>query len=43
MTNLYHHLLSNTLWGFVEAILWPITFPTSILRILDGAANYIKK
>ncbi len=43
ITNFYHHLLSNTLWGCIEAVFWPVTLPYSILSSLDAIANWMKK
>lgn len=40
VTQLYDNVFSYTIWGFAEAIIWPITFPYTITYEFDKLANY---
>lgn len=43
ITNMYDQIISNTIWGVIEAFLWPITFPHSVLSSLDKVVNHFRK
>ncbi len=40
VTQFFDHIVSYTMWGCVESLFWPITFPLLITRELDKFANY---
>lgn len=41
ITQFYDNIISYTFFGFIEAFLWPITFPYTITYELDRFTNYL--
>ncbi len=41
VTQLFDNIISYTMWGCVESLFWPLTFPLIITHELDKFANYV--
>ncbi len=41
VTQLIDNIFSYSIWGYIEAFFWPITFPITIGYELDKVANYM--
>ncbi len=40
ITNLFHHVVSNFLFGIFETIFWPVTLPLIVLEYSDDIIRY---